>query len=228
MDEDKKQISYDSFREAVDDYGEDRGHDLLTDPDAVAEAQSHVDSEEAITHGEKVRAARQARGFTLAELAGQTGIDERTLAELEAGETFLPLGQLIKLSKALSMKMAEVISAANKPFTIVRSDQRQSFARFGAERRAKHGYEYESLAPGKQDAAMQPFIVTLMPAAADEPSSHDGQEFIYVLDGEMEVLIGDEREVLKAGDAVYYDSTTIHLVKAHGDKPARILAVLTS
>ena len=75
---------------------------------------------------------------------------------------------------------------------------------------------------------MQPFIVTLMPAAADEPSSHDGQEFIYVLDGEMEVVVGDTRDVLKAGDAVYYDSTTIHLVKAHGDKPARILAVLTS
>lgn len=228
MDEDKKQTSHDALREAVDDYGEDRGHDLLTDPDAVAAAQSHADSEEAITHGEKVRAARKARGFTLGELAEQSGIDEKTLAELEAGETYLPLGQLIKLSKALSMKMAEVISAGNRPFTIVRSDERQSFARFGAERRAKHGYEYESLAPGKQDAVMQPFIVTLMPAAADEPSSHDGQEFIYVLEGEMEVVVGDTRGVLKAGDAVYYDSTTIHLVKAHGDKPAKILAVLTS
>lgn len=228
MDEDKKQTPYDSFREAVDDYGEDRGHDLLTDPDAVAEAQSHADREDAITHGEKVRAARKARGFTLGELAEQTGIDEKTLGELESGETFLPLGQLIKLSKALSMRMAEVIAPGTKPFTIVRSGERQSFARFGAERRAKHGYEYESLAPGKQDAVMQPFVVTLMPAAADEPSSHDGQEFIYVLDGEMEVVVGDTRDVLRAGDAVYYDSTTIHLVRAHGDKPARILAVLTS
>lgn len=228
MDEEKKPTSYESFREAVDDYGEYRGHDLLTDPDAVAEARSDADREEAVTHGEKVRAAREARGFTLAELAEQTGIDEKTLAELEAGETFLPLGQLIRLSKALSMKMAEVISAGNKPFTIIRSGERQSFARFGAAKRAKHGYEYESLAPGKQDAVMQPFIVTLMPAAADEPSSHDGQEFIYVLDGEMEVVIGDARDVLRAGDAVYYDSTTIHLVKAHGDKPAKILAVLTS
>ena len=128
MDEEKKQTSYDSFREAVDDYGEDRGHDLLTDPEAVAEAQSHTDSEDAITHGEKVRAARESRGFTLGELSEQTGIDEKTLGELESGETFLPLGQLIKLSKALSMRMAEVIAPGNKSFTIVRSGERQSFA----------------------------------------------------------------------------------------------------
>jgi quercetin dioxygenase-like cupin family protein len=70
--------------------------------------------------------------------------------------------------------------------------------------------------------------VTLHPTDADEPSSHDGQEFIYVLEGQMDVLVGEKREVLDPGDAVYYDSGDIHLVKAHGDNPAKILAVLIS
>ena len=89
----------------------------------------------------------------------------------------LPLGQVIKLSKALSLRMAGVISAGEESFTIVKSGQRQSFSRSGKAREASYGYEYESLAARKKNRAMEPFIVTLHPSGADEPSSHDGQEF---------------------------------------------------
>ena len=229
MDEEKKLTSYEDFRDAVSEYGEEKeGHDLLTDPDAVAAARLTVEHEEAATHGQRLKAAREKQGFTLEEVASRTEIPVDVLTQMEAGEAFLPLGQLIKLSKALSLKMAELISAGEEPFTIVRANQRLSFTRFGKAKQAKHGYEYESLAPNKKDRLMEPFIVTLNPAAADEPSSHDGQEFIYVLEGEMEVLIDDTRDVLRSGDAIYYDSTSMHLVKAHGDKPAKILAVLIS
>ena len=148
--------------------------------------------------------------------------------DLRRERPFCRWGQLIKLSKALSLKMSDVISTGQEAFTIVRSGQRQSFARFGKSKEDSHGYEYEALAPNKRDRIMEPFIVTLQPAASDEPSSHDGQEFIYVLEGEMEVVVDDARDVLKPGDAVYYDSTSTHLVRAHGDKPAKILAVLVS
>ena len=56
--------------------------------------------------------------------------------------------------------------------------------------------------------------------------THDGQEFLFVLDGEIKVQVGDHVEVLKSGDAVYYDSNLPHLVKASGGKKAQILAVL--
>lgn len=228
MDDDKKVASYESFREAAEEYGDDRGHDLLTDPDVVAAAKDTADLESETRHGEKLKKIRHERGFTLDELAGKTGIDAGILSQLEAGETYLPLGQLIKLSKALSLKMADFIATGEEPFTIVKSNQRRKFSRFGESREANHGYEYESLAPNKKDRIMEPFIVTLHPSSADEPSSHDGQEFIYVLEGEMEVIVEDFRDVLKPGDAVYYDSTSTHLVRASGDKPAKILAVLTS
>ncbi|MBI4962932.1 MAG: helix-turn-helix transcriptional regulator [Desulfomonile tiedjei] len=228
MEDEKKHASYERFRETVDQYGEAKGHDFLTDPDAEAAAKERVESDEAVHHGQRLQAARKQRGFSLEELAARSGIDQATLAQMEAGEAILPLGQLIKLSKALSLKMADVISKGEEAFTIVRAGNRQSFSRFGKAKQASHGYEYESLAPNKKDRLMEPFIVTLHPAVADEPSSHDGQEFIYVLEGEMEVLVDNTRDVLGPGDAIYYDSTSMHLVKAHGDRPAKILAVLIS
>jgi quercetin dioxygenase-like cupin family protein len=228
MSEEKKQTAYEDLRKAVDAYGEHGGEDLLTDSEALADAKAVAEQEAAVSHGQRMRASRESRGFTLQELAEKTGIAADVLGQVEAGETILPLGQLIKLSNALAMSMSVLISEGEQAFTIVRSDQRRRFARFGKSRQTSHGYEYESLAAGKRDRRMEPFIVTLQPASSDEPSTHDGQEFIYVLEGEMEVLVDDTREVLRPGDAVYYDSTSTHLVRAHGDKPAKILAVLIS
>ncbi|MFZ5867748.1 MAG: helix-turn-helix domain-containing protein [Thermodesulfobacteriota bacterium] len=228
MSEEKKETAYEDLRRAVDAYGEHGGDDLLTDSEALADAKAVAEQEAAVSHGQRLRASRESRGFTLQELSEKTGIAADVLGQVEAGETILPLGQLIKLSNALAMSMSVLISEGEQAFTIVRADQRRRFARFGKSRQTSHGYEYESLAAGKKDRRMEPFIVTLQPASSDEPSTHDGQEFIYVLEGEMEVLVDDTREVLRPGDAVYYDSTSTHLVRAHGDKPAKILAVLIS
>lgn len=228
MPEDKEATVYEAFREAVDEYSDHKGDDLLTDPAAVAAAQEQAEEQGAVTPAQNLRAAREKQGFTIQELSQKTGIPQRELEQVEAGQTMLPLGQVIKLSKVLSLKMADMISVGDKSFTIVRAGQRSEVQRFGKAKQASHGYEYVSLAPGKRDRLMEPFLVTLHPASSDEPSSHDGQEFIYVLEGEMEVIVDDARDVLKPGDSIYYDSSTTHLVRAHGDKPARILAVLIS
>lgn len=228
MEEQKKASSYEAFREAAKDYADEKGHDFLTDHDVIAEQQDKAEKDSAQSHGQRIKATRENRGFTLEELSQTSGIDVQTLRDVEDGKTFLPLGQLIRLSKALSLRMSDFIATSDEPFTIVRKDQRKKFARFGEVKRTGHGYEYESLAPNKRDRVMEPFIVTLYPAVTDEPSAHDGQEFIYVLEGEMEVVVGEYRDVLGPGDAVYYDSTTPHLVKARGDNPVKILAVLTS
>jgi quercetin dioxygenase-like cupin family protein len=228
MVEEKKEAPYEDLRETVDHYSGGRGEDLLTDPAVVAAAAAKAETQEALDHGPRLRAIREERGFTLEELSAKTGIEPEVLAQAEAGETVLPLGQLIKVTKVLSLKMADAISAGQESFTIVRAHQREAFKRFGQAKQTRYGYAYESLAARKKDRKMEPFIVTLLPAAADELSTHDGQEFIYVLEGEMEVTVEDTREVLAPGDAVYYDATSRHLVRAHGDKPAKILAVIVS
>jgi quercetin dioxygenase-like cupin family protein len=230
MDEQKRPEILEDLKEAVDQYSHARGagHDFLTDPAAVAQAVASEESRHAEDHAGRLRAGRLERGFTLEELSQKTGIEAALLNQVEKGEALLPLGHLIKVTKILSLSMADAISTGTEVFSVVRADQRTKVKRFGEARLTKLGYEYESLAPNKKDRRMEPFIVTLLPSAADELSTHDGQEFIYVLEGSMEVTVEDAREILGPGDAVYYDAVNRHLVRAHGDKPAKILAVIVS
>jgi quercetin dioxygenase-like cupin family protein/DNA-binding Xre family transcriptional regulator len=228
MSQDKNKDRYEDLGSAVDDYSgyDDEGRDYLTDPGAERIAAEKSEREATAVSHTNLKEARQSKGFSLEELSDRTGISAESLRQVELGEDFLPLGQLIKLSKALSVRMEDVIAKGSRSFTIVRATERRSTQRFGKSKEDSHGYEYEFLAPGKKNRKMEPFIVTLKPASGDQPSSHDGQEFIYVMEGEMELFVEDTHEVLKPGDAVYYDSSSTHLVRAHGDKPAKILAVL--
>lgn len=178
--------------------------------------------------GERVKSVREQRGLSVTDIARRTGLDAPTLVEIEEGTMAPPLGTVIKLAKALEMKMGYFISGEeDKVYTIVRHGDRKVVSRFDSKKGKHYGYEYESLAPHKKDRHMEPFLVTLQPAATEEErSSHDGQEFIFVLTGKMEVRLGSEIHVLEPGDSIYYDSTVPHLVKCHGGEATRILAVL--
>jgi len=178
--------------------------------------------------GERVRKAREKRDLSLQDIARRTDIDEELLSQIETGEIAPPLGTIIKLAKALEMKMGYFISGeGEKPYTIVRRDARKVISRYDSKRVKHYGYGYESLAPHKKDRHMEPFLVTLAPAETDEErSAHDGQEFIFVLRGRMEVRLEEETHILEPGDAIYYDSNVPHLVKCHGSETTKILAVL--
>ena len=178
--------------------------------------------------GQRVRKVREKRNLSFSDISQRTGIAESVLEEIESGNVDPPLGTVIKLAKALEMKMGYFISGEEtRPFTIVRHDDRKVISRYDSTKGEQYGYQYESLAPHKKDRHMEPFMVTLEPAETEEErSSHDGQEFIYVMEGTMEVRLGEEVHLLYPGDAIYYDSTVPHLVKCHGKEATRILAVL--
>jgi quercetin dioxygenase-like cupin family protein len=109
---------------------------------------------------------------------------------------------------------------------VVRADARPRVARRGKKVAEQYGYVYESLAAEKANRCMEPFLVTLTPTEFGELSSHDGQEFLFVLEGEIRAQVGKEVEVLRSGDSIYYDSSEPHLIKCYGKKPAKILAVI--
>jgi quercetin dioxygenase-like cupin family protein len=73
---------------------------------------------------------------------------------------------------------------------------------------------------------MDPFLVTINPGKAPEISSHEGEEFIYVLDGRIEVEYGKETYTLVAGDSIYFDSIVAHRVQAVGSVGARLLSTV--
>ncbi|MBL7175197.1 MAG: helix-turn-helix transcriptional regulator [Desulfobacteraceae bacterium] len=178
--------------------------------------------------GERVRRVRESRGLSLQDISLRTDIDVSMLKQIEEGALAPPLGTIIKLAKALEMKIGYFISGEeDRAYTIVRRDDRKVVSRYDSKRAKYYGYEYESLAPHKKDRHMEPFLVTLEPAETEEErSAHDGQEFIFVLEGNMEVRLGEEIHILEPGDTIYYDSTVPHLVKCHGNKTTKILAVL--
>ena len=178
--------------------------------------------------GIRLKKAREDRGLSLFDIYLRTNISVDDLTEIEEANVIPPLGTVIKLAKALDMKVGYFISGEEgKTYTIVRKDDRQVTSRYDSKKEKQYGYEYVSLAPHKTDRHMEPFLVTLEPSeTAEERSTHDGQEFIFVLQGKMEVRLGEEIHILETGDSIYYDSTVPHLVKCHNQEITKIIAVL--
>jgi transcriptional regulator with XRE-family HTH domain len=202
-----------------------RHDDLLTDVAHLARVKEAHRKKESLS--DRIRRVREMRGLTIRDLSSRTGIDIATLERMESGEMTPALGHLVKLGRALDMKMGYFISPGiDKPMTVVRKHERRPISRYGETKSIECGYIYESLAPEKADRLMEPFIITLAPTEAEEFSVHAGQEFIYVLEGEMKVQVSDRVDFLKPGDAVYYDSNQAHFVRCAGATATKILAVL--
>jgi transcriptional regulator with XRE-family HTH domain len=202
-----------------------RHDDFLTDLANLARLEEVDEGKESL--GDRIRRVREMRGLTIRDLSSRTGIDIATLEHIESSETIPALGQLARLGKALDMKMGYFISPGiDKLMTVVRKDERRPISRYGETKSTLYGYFYESLAPEKANRLMEPFIVTLVPTDVEEFSTHAGQEFLYVLEGEMKVQVGDHIDFLKPGDAVYYDSNQPHFVRCMGTTATKLLAVL--
>jgi transcriptional regulator with XRE-family HTH domain len=179
--------------------------------------------------GERIKELRERKGLSLKEVADLTGFSTALLSQMENHLVSPSLGTIIKLARALSVKVGDFLGETEgEPFTIVRKDERKMVSRFASKEGVKYGYSYESLGFDKKDRHMEPFIVTLEPATvkAAKTSVHEGEEFIFVLEGEMEVILGNHTDILYPGDSIYYDSTIPHKVQCHQDKVTRILAVI--
>jgi transcriptional regulator with XRE-family HTH domain len=164
--------------------------------------------------GSRIRAIRIEKGVSLDELSKLAGFDVAFLSGIEKGEIQPQLGTMIKLSKAL-----------DKPYSITRKGERRPAARSTSKTGKKHLYSYKSLSPGVRGHHMEALVVQLLTATQKDVSVHDGEEFVFVLDGTVQLDLGGERFELEPGDSAYYLSTTPHLIAAKRDK-ATILAVL--
>ena len=184
---------------------------------------------EEIRVGEKIKELREKKGLSLKDLSDLTGFSTALLSQMENHLVSPSLGTIIKLARALGVRVSDFLGESEgEPFSIVRKDERKKVSRFASKDGVKYGYSYESLGYDKKDRHMEPFIVTLEPATVkpSKTSVHEGEEFIFVLEGEMEVVFGKHTDVLYPGDSIYYDSTIPHRVQCHQDKVTRILAVL--
>lgn len=181
--------------------------------------------------GSKLTTLRESLQLSAAELAERCDCDVAVIEGLEGGQIAPSLAPLIKITRALGVRLGTLLDDdTNVGPVVTRRDEAQAAARVRSLETSSDGgvLDFFSLASGKVARHMEPFIIDVKPADTDTHSlsSHEGEEFIYVLDGTIEIAYGKDLHVLEQGDSIYYDSIVPHQVRAGGMLPARILAVV--
>lgn len=176
--------------------------------------------------GKRIKILRESKGLSIDELSNLTGFDKQRLEDIENGVIQPQLGTVMKLSRALDSALGRLVSGmGTKLYSITKKNERKKISRSTSQKGKQNLYSYMSLAPEVQGRHMEALIVQLEESPVKETSVHDGEEFIYILDGVAELFIDDKVYDLNPGDSVYYLSTTPHLIAAKQEK-ATILAVL--
>jgi transcriptional regulator with XRE-family HTH domain len=180
--------------------------------------------------GERIRRLREAQELTREEVCALAGLSAERLATFEDGREVPSIGVVIKLSRVLGSKVGGLLhggASASDTLTISRAgavgvgyDQGDT----------DQGYTYRSLTrPGTPGRGMEPFLLTFDPRVTEaRPLAHDGQEFVYVLEGSIELFHDGQRFTLCPGDSAYLDASRPHLFRGLGDAPSRMLAVVWS
>ena len=181
--------------------------------------------------GGKITTIRESLGFSREQLAERCECAVAIIAGLEQGELAPSLTPLIKITRALGVRLGTLLDDDTQLGPVItRSGMNNGISRVKSLEIASDAgaLDFFSLAANKTSRHMEPFVINVKPASkAGTPlSSHEGEEFIYVLDGVIEIEYGKELHVLEPGDSIYCDSIVPHQVRARGDQDARILAVV--
>ena len=176
--------------------------------------------------GGRIMKIRKEKDLSLDEISKMTGFDVEFLSKIENKELQPQLGTVIRLSKALDSAFGRLVSGVgDKLYSITRKDERRTISRSTSKKGRKQIYIYKSLAPDVKGRHMEAFLVLLEEDPEKETSLHEGEEFIFVLDGEVILEIGEDKFELEPGASAYYLSTTAHHIAAKKGK-ATILAVM--
>jgi transcriptional regulator with XRE-family HTH domain len=185
--------------------------------------------------GTKLRQLREDRQLSVDDLAGQSEVSAGMIEQIEAGLNIPSLTPLLRIAKGMGVRLGSLLDHQANPGPVyVPAGQGREIARFSANwNHQSNGngiLRFASLAPDKKDRHMEPFIIDVQPEGQEDPapplSAHDGEEFIYVLQGNIQLSYGNDTYSLSAGDSIYYDSVVPHNLHALGQEPAKILAVV--
>ncbi len=179
--------------------------------------------------GKKIRELRKKAGFILQDLSDRTGLSKPLLSQIEKEVVSPPIATLLKISKALNVNIGFFFedNYPEEKVVLVRKDESQVIdSRFFG--REESGYYYEALAYKKSKKFMEPFLVEFKRKSAEKLSyfSHEGEEFIYLLEGTLEFRTETQQYVMHPGDSLYFDSSLPHAYRALERKNAKALTVV--
>jgi transcriptional regulator with XRE-family HTH domain len=179
--------------------------------------------------GKKIRDLRKKAGLVLQDLSNRTGLSKSLLSQIEKEVVSPPIATLLKISKALGVNISFFFQNddSEKRVILVRSNESKVIDSryFGRE---ESGYYYEALAYKKSKKYMEPFLVEFKRKRAEKLSyfSHEGEEFIYLLEGTLEFRTESEQYALYPGDSLYFESSIPHAYRAMGRRNAKALTVV--
>jgi transcriptional regulator with XRE-family HTH domain len=180
--------------------------------------------------GEKVRSIRESRSLTIEQLAERADLAAELVAQIESGALVPSLSPLIRIARSLGVRLGTFLDDQEHVGPVVsRMGEHENVVRFsGRDRPARSDLDFFSLAANKAGRHMEPFLIDIHPGSAQgvRPSTHEGEEFVYVLSGEIEITYGKDMYRLKTGDCIYYDSIVPHHVHSAGGAEARVLAMV--
>jgi len=166
--------------------------------------------------GDKVREMRKKQNIELNQLAERIGWPPEYLHEIEGGKVVPPVGALIQISRALSVDSASLLAEDRK------AERQKSY------RKRTQAYSYRSLTPDAEDKHIWAYLVTLDPEKPHEKVvyKHQGEEFVYVVDGKVEIQVGDDVHALKKTDSLHFDSARPHKLRNLSTKQTTLLVVV--
>lgn len=180
--------------------------------------------------GKKIKAFREFRQISREDLAIQSNLDVTQLEQIEEKGNIPSLGHLIKISRALGVRIGTFLDDQEQigPVVVKAGDEKSSSSFSTNNDASRQHLNFFSLAQAKAGRHMEPFIVEIEATSESDYklSSHEGEEFIFVLDGQVEINYGKEVYQLGKGDSIYLDSIVAHNVHAAANQSARILAVV--
>ncbi|MDL2222233.1 XRE family transcriptional regulator [Parabacteroides sp. OttesenSCG-928-N08] len=183
--------------------------------------------------GDKIKGLRETKQLTAEEVAKRSGLSVEQIERIESNVDFPSLAPLIKIARVLGVRLGTFLDDQSELGPVISRKQQvnddNSIGFTNNEALGRKHMTYHSLSQDKSGRHMEPFLIDVAPSeeGADfVPSTHEGEEFIYVMEGIIEINYGKNNYILEEGDSIYYDSIIAHHVHAANNETARILGVV--
>ncbi len=170
-----------------------------------------------VSLGARIKKMRRAKKVKLQDLANETGYTPEYIKKIEGGEITPPVAALLQLSKAMAVDTGRLLV-----------DEGQEEKRKKGYLERTQAYSYKTLTPGAERKHLSAFLVRIDPKQDHRMVEyrHEGEEFIYVLEGKIEVMVGENRNVIQKGKSVHFNSTIAHKLNNLSNEEAKLLVVI--
>ncbi len=172
-----------------------------------------------------IKSVRKAQNLTLAMLSDRTGLTAGLLSQIENFRTIPSLPVLLKIAQALNVSPAELLAGicekVSPEWTLIKKDERIRF-----ERENTNGFMHEMLLDIESpECNLQSLILSVEPGALGEKVRTNGDQFIYILKGCIDLCLRDEKINLSEGDFLFFDGKIEHVCENPGNETAVLLGV---